>query len=83
MIPQIFQKVKMIIMRLFKEKGYKTRIIWWNFNDRNQTVPEMDTDGNVFISGYNPLMLKYLESGFDGTVFLDKLLTEYAKKVNK
>lgn len=68
-------------MRLFKEKGYKTRIIWWNFNARNTTTPEIDSDGNIFIAGYSPFLLKYLESGFDGNKFLDKLLEEYKKKV--
>ena len=28
-------------MKLFKSKGYDTRIIWWNFNSRNTTCPEM------------------------------------------
>lgn len=68
-------------MRLFKQKGYKTRIIWWNFNARNTTTPEMDTDGNIFISGYSPFLLKYLQAGFDGNKFLDNLLKEYQKKV--
>jgi hypothetical protein len=27
------------------------------------------------------MLLKYLEAGFDGTAFLNKLLEEYAKKV--
>ena len=29
-------------MKLFKEYGANTKIIWWNFNDRNKTVPEFD-----------------------------------------
>lgn len=69
-------------MKLFAEKGYKTRIIWWNFNDRNKTVPETDEYGNIFISGYSPYMLKFLECGFNGKAFLDKLLCEYAKNIN-
>lgn len=68
-------------MNLFKQKGFKTRIIWWNFNSRNTTAPEMDSDGNIFISGYSPFLLKYLEAGFDGNAFLDKLLEEYKKKI--
>lgn len=68
-------------MKYFKEKGFKTRIIWWNFNDRNTTVPEMDTDGNIYISGYSPFLLKYLQSGFDGNKFLDNLLKEYKKNI--
>lgn len=68
-------------MRLFKQKGYKTKIIWWNFNARNTTVPEMDGYGNIYISGYSPYLLKFLESGFNGQKFLDKLLEEYKQKI--
>ena len=68
-------------MTLFKGKGYSTRIIWWNLNSRNITCPEMDKDGNIFISGYNPLILKYLESGFNGENFLNRLLLEYKAKM--
>lgn len=72
---------KKATMKYFKEKGYKTRIIWWNFNSRNTTVPEIDADGNIFISGYSPFLLKYLQAGFDGNKFLDKLLEEYKNKL--
>lgn len=68
-------------MEFFKRRGYKTRIVWWNFNARNTTTPEMDSDGNIFISGYSPFLLKYLEAGFDGNKFLDNLLEEYKKKI--
>ena len=70
------------LQKLWKEKGYTTKIVWWNFNSRNKTVPELDEMGNIFISGYSPMLLKYLESGFDGEKFLNKLLDEYSKKVN-
>ena len=70
-------------MKLFKEKGYKTRIVWWSFNSRNITCPEMDSDGNIFISGYNPMLLKFLEAGFDGEKFLKSLLENYAKSINE
>lgn len=69
------------LQALWKEKGIKTKIIWWNFNSRNQTVPEIDKMGNIFLSGYTPQMLKFLEAGFDGNKYLDKLLEEYAKKI--
>jgi hypothetical protein len=72
---------KEMTMKLFKEKGYKTKIVWWNFNSRNKTIPETDDYGNIYLSGYSPYLLKFLESGFDGNKFLDKLLDEYAKKV--
>ena len=70
-------------MDLFKQKGYKTRIIWWNFNSRNTTVPEIDKDGNIFISGYSPFLLKYLQSGFDGKKFLEELLKQYKENISK
>lgn len=68
-------------MQLFQEKGYNTKIVWWNLNSRNITCPEMDVNGNIFISGYNPMMLKYLQVGFDANQFLDKLLSEYSKAI--
>ena len=68
-------------MQLFKSKGYPTRIIWWNLNARNITCPEMDNDGNIFISGYNPLMLKFLKAGFNAEEFLNNLIEEYKKAI--
>ena len=68
-------------MQLFKSKGYPTRIIWWNLNSRNITCPEMDNDGNIFISGYNPLMLKFLKVGFNAEEFLNNLIEEYKKAI--
>lgn len=70
-------------MQLFKSKGYNTRIVWWNLNSRNITCPEMDSDGNIFLSGYNPMLLKFLQAGFNGKLFLDTLLSEYARKLIK
>lgn len=69
-------------MKLFKSKGYNTKIIWWNLNSRNITCPEMDKDGNIFMSGYNPMLLKYLQVGFNGMEFLNILLQEYVKQIN-
>lgn len=69
------------LKRIWKENNCHTKIVWWNFNDRNKTCPEVDSEGNVFISGYNPMLLQYLEAGFDGNKFLDKLLEEYKKKI--
>lgn len=68
-------------MNLFKSKGYNTKIVWWNLNSRHTTAPEMDNYGNIFLSGYNPMLLKYLQAGFDGKKFLYALLTQYAKAI--
>lgn len=70
------------LQRLWKEKGYTTKIVWWNFNSRNTTVPEMDEMGNIYLSGYSPMLLKYLEVGFNGEAFLEKLLKEYKKSID-
>lgn len=69
-------------MKLFKEMGAETKIIWWNFNDRNKTVPEFDEYGNIYLSGYNLQILKLLENGFDMTTYIDKLLEEYKKNID-
>ena len=67
---------------MLKDRGINTKIVWWNVsNGRSKTVPETDEYGNIFMSGYNPMLLKYLESGFDGKKFLEKLLEEYRKNI--
>ena len=70
------------MMQLWKEKGYTTKIIWWNFcASSTATCPETDDMGNIFMSGYSPMLLKYLEAGFDGNMFLDKLLKTYDEQI--
>ena len=71
------------VMKLFKDRGIKTKIVWWNFNSRNTTAPEMDNYGNIYMSGYSPMLLKYLQAGFNGKQFLYKLLDEYKKNIEK
>ena len=68
-------------MQFFKSMGWSTKIIWWNFNSRHKTAPETDNYGNIFISGYSPMLLKYLQTGFDAQQFLQILLTEYSKNI--
>ena len=60
-----------------RQLGTNTKIVWWNLNSRNTTCPEMDESGNIFISGYNPMILKFLEVQFDAKTFLNKLIEEY------
>lgn len=69
-------------MRIFKEHGANTKIIWWNFNDRNKTVPEFDEYGNIYLSGYNMQILKLLENKFDMTTYIDKILEKYKKDID-
>ena len=70
-------------MRIFKEAGAETKIIWWNLNDRNKTVPEFDEYGNIYLSGYNIQILKLLENKFDMSTYIDKILEKYKKDVYK
>jgi len=70
------------LQALWKKNNIDTKIVWWNFNNRNKTVPEMDSNGNIYLSGYNPMLLKFLQTGFDGKKFLQVLITEYLKKLS-
>lgn len=72
---------KLELQQLWKQRGYTTKIVWWNLNVSNTTAPEMDNMGNIFLSGYNPMLLKYLQVGFNGEQFLNELLIEYKKKI--
>lgn len=69
-------------MELLKKNGAETKIIWWNLNDRNKTVPEFDEYGNIYMSGYNIQLLKLLENKFNMTQYIDKLLSEYSKNID-
>ena len=70
-------------MKIFKEHGANTKVIWWNFNNRNKTVPEFDEYGNIYLSGYNLQILKLLENKFDMTTYIDKILEDYKKKIGE
>lgn len=67
---------------LWEKKGYTTKIVWWNLNGRKQTVPEVSSCGNIYMSGYSPYLLKFLKAGFDGEEFMNELIVEYAKKIS-
>ena len=71
------------MMNIFKQNSMNTKLVWWSFNSRNTTVPETDKYGNVFMSGYSPMLLKFLKVGFDGQKFLNTLIDEYSKNINK
>ena len=71
-------------MNEWRRNGINTKLVWWNFNGRNTTSPQAiktDANGNIFISGYDPTMLKFLSCEFDAEKFISKLLTEYAKTI--
>lgn len=69
------------LYELFKQNEVNTKLIWWNFNDRNRTVPEIDEYGNYYLSGYNLQILKLLENGMDMTTYIDKILEKYKKDI--
>ena len=68
---------------LWKANGCNTKIIWWNFNTRAITVPEKTKEGNIYMSGFSPMLLKFLQAGFDSSKFIAKLLNEYNIKITK
>lgn len=79
-----YNQTNLATMKRWRERGIKTKLVWWNLNGRNTTSPQAirsDANGSIFISGYDPTMLKFLDCGFDGEKFVSKLLTEYAKFV--
>lgn len=69
---------------LMESVGAPTRLVWWNFNARNKTVPEMDEYGNFFLSGNDLTSLMLLPGVVNMEEYIDALLAEYAsKKFNK
>jgi len=68
-------------MKLFKDNGANTKIIWWNLNERNKTTPEFDEYGNIYLSGYNMQILRLLENKFDMTTYIDNVLEKYKKDI--
>lgn len=75
-------QTKQETMRIFKNHGAETKIIWWNLNNRNKTVPEFDEYGNIYLSGYNLQILKLLENKFDMTTYIDKILEKYKRDID-
>lgn len=68
-------------MKVLLKRNPKLRIIWWNFNVSDTTFPETDKYGNIFLSGYNPILLKFLEVGFDGQQLIDNIIENYKLKM--
>ena len=69
-------------MKIFKEHGANTKLIWWNLNDRNKTVPEFDEYGNIYLSGYNLQILRLLENKFDMSTYIDTILEKYKQDID-
>lgn len=69
------------VMDMWHENGITTKIIWWNLSSMNAVCPETVAGGNIFMSGYSPMLLKFLKVGFDARMFLDEMLDGYAKNI--
>ena len=76
------QQSKNELMALFKKHEAKTKLIWWNFNGRSQTTPEIDEYGNYYLSGYNLQILRLLENNMGMSSYIDKILEKYKKDIN-
>lgn len=70
------------LMELFKKHGANTKLIWWNFNDRNKTSNETDEYGNLFLSGYNIKNLALINNNLNMEKYLDKILEKYKKDID-
>ncbi len=70
------------MMSAWKKYGYKTKIVWWNFESDDRVNIKTDELGNIFIAGYSPYVIRFLECGFDKSIFLNTLLEEYLHKIN-
>jgi hypothetical protein len=68
-------------MDMWHKNGITTKIIWWNLSSMNAVCPETVAGGNIFMSGYSPMLLKFLKVGFDARMFLDEMLDGYAKNI--
>lgn len=68
-------------MKIFKKRNPNLKIVWWNFDVDRATAPETDEYGNIFMGGYNANLLEFLELGFDGIKFVEKLVENYKKKI--
>jgi hypothetical protein len=69
------------VMNMWHKNGITTKIIWWNLSSMNAVCPETVAGGNIFMSGYSPMLLKFLKVGFDARMFLDEMLDGYAKNI--
>ena len=62
--------------------GAKTKLIWWNFNQRNRTSPETDKFGNIYMSGYDVTSLMLLPGVISMDEYIDNLLNDYIKNIH-
>ncbi len=65
---------------LAKANGAHTKLIWWNFNTRNRTTPEMDEYGNFYLSGSDLNTLMLIPGVINMEEYIDSILRDYAKR---
>lgn len=70
-------------MKILRKRNPNIKIVWWNFDVDRATAPETDEYGNIFMGGYNANLLQFLELGFDGMKFIEKLVENYKNKIEK
>ena len=70
------------LMRYFKENAIPTKLIWWTFNDRNATSPEIDEFGNYYLSGYNIQNLRLLNNQMNMEELINEILRKYKKDID-
>lgn len=69
-------------MKIFKDAGAQTKIIWWNFNDRHRTSPEYDEYGNIYMSGYDLQSLLLLPGIMNMDEYIDRIIEKYKKDID-
>lgn len=69
-------------MKIFKDAGAQTKIIWWNFNNRNRTTPEYDEYGNIYMSGYDLQALLLLPGIMDMDEYINRIIEKYKKDID-
>lgn len=71
------------LMSNWRSRGIQSKLIWWNLSSMNAVCPETVAGGNIFMSGYSPMLLKFLKAGFNAKEFLNELLSGYAQNLIK
>lgn len=70
-----YQTVIERYMKKYKDYGYRCpKLVFWNVEARNDTIPIKDNGSVSFVSGYSPVLFEQIMSGKTGIdLVLDKL----------
>lgn len=59
-------------------------LLFFNYNNMRTWLTESEQKKiNDVYGGYSPMLLKFLNVGFDGQKFLNTLIEEYSKNISK